>query len=398
MRLRHQLAVYSPITLGALSAAAGASLALNSGAIDELANLVRREYSADGVALCGSGTQALQAALQLAREELGSDALVALPAFSCFDVASAAIGAGARVVLYDLDPGSLSPNIESLENALVAGARIVVVAPLYGVPVDWQTIQRVALSRGALLVEDAAQGHGASFRGKPLGSFGEVSTLSFGRGKGWTGGSGGAVMVRRMSRAALPSLAPAPRFDFRTLVQLDAQFALGRPAVYGIPRSLPGLSLGETVYHPPRTPAAMSRAAAGAALATHSRSLAEARRRRAAAEWLNEEIGANRSFQRITSAAGPDASPGYLRFPVLAQRGLAGFADRSGAERVGVAPTYPRRLDELPELASSIVNRGAGFPGASRLVEELVTFPSHSLTSAADRKVLSGLIREYAAS
>jgi dTDP-4-amino-4,6-dideoxygalactose transaminase len=398
MHLRHQLAVYSPIPLGALSAAASASLAFKSGAIEELAGLVTREYAADGIALCGSGTQALQAALGVARGEMGSGALVALPAFSCFDVASAAIGAGARVVLYDLDPTSLSPNVESLETALVAGARIVVVAPLYGVPVDWQAIQRLALPYGALVVEDAAQGHGASFRGKPLGSFGDVSTLSFGRGKGWTGGSGGAVMVRRMSRSVLPSLAPAPRFDLRTLIQLDAQFALGRPSVYGIPRSLPGLSLGETVYHPPRTPTAMSRAAAGAALATHARSLAEADRRRAAAEWLSEELGANRSFQRITSAAGAGASPGYLRFPVLARRGLAGFADRLAAERLGIAPTYPRRLDELPELAPWIVNASAAFPGASRLVEELVTFPSHSLTSAEDRNVLSHLIRGYAAS
>jgi hypothetical protein len=395
--LRHQLAVYSPISFRALAAAAAAPLGWGSDPLDVLESLLRREYAADDVLLCGSGTQALQLAIHAARAEasgkFGQDAIVALPAFSCFDVASAAIGAGGPVALYDLDPLSLSPDLASVERVLEAGARIVVVAPLYGIPVDWEAIEGVASAHGARLIEDAAQGHGATYREEPLGALSEISTLSFGRGKGWTGGSGGAVLVRRLQGLVWPPLEQPPRFDLGTVLRLDAQFALGRPALYGLPRSLPGLDLGETVYHPPRRPTGLSRAAAGAVIATRSESLREADHRRGTGAWLRAQVQDNRALRGI--AVGAAGSPGFLRFPVLAQRGFAGFADQTAALRCGIAPSYPRRLSDLPELAPLLVNSDSHFPGASRLVDQLITLPAHSLLSAADRVILSRLIREY---
>ena len=79
---------------------------------------------------------------------------------------------------------------ESLERALKRGAGVVVVAPLCGIPVDWDRVGRCLAPYGALAVEDAAQGHGAEWRGLPLGGLGTLSVLSFARGKGWTGGRG----------------------------------------------------------------------------------------------------------------------------------------------------------------------------------------------------------------
>ena len=395
MRLRHQLAVYSPIPVRALGAAAAGALGGSSAPLASLASLLRDEYAADDVLLCGSGTQALQVAIQIARQGLKGQATVALPAFSCFDVASAAIGAGEPVALYDLDPMSLSPDLASVERVLNGGVAILVVAPLYGIPVDWHALESLASAHGALLIEDAAQGHGATYRGKAVGSLASISTLSFGRGKGWTGGSGGAVLTRRVKAPSWPPLERAPRFDLGTMLRLDAQFALGRPSLYGLPRSVPGLDLGETVYHPPRPPTYLSRAAAGAVLATRNDSLREAEHRRATGAWLRAQLQSNRAVQGIESAAGPEAAPGFLRFPVLARRGLAGFADLSAALRVGVASSYPRCLSELPQLAHSLVKGDSRFPGAARLVDELVTLPAHSLLSDSDRSTLSRILRDY---
>ena len=156
MHLRHQLAVYSPVPLRGLAAATAAALGGNRHSLDQLDLLLRREYASDEVLLCGSGTQAIQLAIQNGRDEIGRQVAVALPAFSCFDVASAAVGAKGPVILYDLDPLSLSPDLESLERALAAGARIVVVAPLYGIPVDWDAIQDLASSHGATLAQRIA--------------------------------------------------------------------------------------------------------------------------------------------------------------------------------------------------------------------------------------------------
>jgi hypothetical protein len=409
MRFRHQLPVYSPIPSRAVVAAAINAAGLQRDARGELAAVLRDDFAADDVLLCGSGTQALQVAIECVRDEQRPDAVVALPAFSCFDVASAAVGAGARVALYDLDPCSLSPDLESLARALVKGATIVVVAPLYGVPVAWEQIARLAAEHGAIVIEDAAQGHGASYAGKPLGAFGEISTLSFGRGKGWTGGAGGAGLFRRGRRSPGPFPEQSTSRELRTVLGLAAQWGLGRPALYGVPLAIPGLDLGKTIYHPPVAPRAIAPAVAAAALASREASRLEGERRRANAAWIRDrlvgrsalrEISHSRTGGRVDGWTGgrvarDDSVSGALRLPVLGARGLDGFPDRAAAMALGVAPSYPEELGSLAPLTPLLVEGRASWPGASRLVRELFTFPTHSRLSAVERSSLGELIDEY---
>jgi dTDP-4-amino-4,6-dideoxygalactose transaminase len=322
-----------------------------------------------------------------------ADPLVALPAFTCFDVAAAAVGERARITFYDIDPNTLSPDVASLRRALERGARVVVIAPLYGFPVDWDAVAEAIAQHGAIAVEDAAQGGHGDWRGRIVGSLGPLSVLSFGRGKGWTGGSGGAVLFRRSLRSTASSMRAAPTLDLRTVIGLKAQWALGRPSLYGLPRALPGLDLGETVYHPPHQPTAMSRVAAAAVLATRGESLREAERRRAAAVWLREHIAHQPALHEIVSSGGPESSPGYLRLPLLASEGIGGFGD--SASRLGIAPSYPMALSGLSQLAPFVVEGEPRWPGAARLVEQLVTLPVHSLLSSQDRLCLAGRIRAY---
>jgi dTDP-4-amino-4,6-dideoxygalactose transaminase len=393
MRLRHQLAVHAPIPLQAVGSAVAGVFRRNLHARRELEDLLRDNYRARDVVLCGSGTQALQIAIEAARAELGAnlDSIIALPAFSCFDVASAAVGARASVALYDLEPESLSPSLASLEEALDAGARIVVVAPLYGIPVDWQRIERLASSHGALLIEDAAQGHGTSYRGAPLGALGAISTLSFGRGKGWTGGSGGAVLFRGFENRVAPLPDAGSVEALESAVALIAQWGLGRPALYPLPRAVPGLSLGETVFHEPRRPSAMSPSAASAILASCAQAGREAEVRRANATWLGEQLAMHPSLRKVAMAPS-EAIPGYLRFPVLAPHGVDGFGKQPTV--LGIAPSYPKPLASLSSLAPLIVG-AREFPGATRLAAELVTLPVHSLLTTSDRDALAARIRAH---
>src|SRR3989442_356539 len=210
--LRRQPPAYSPVSLSALWSATLHGLRLAPDTRANLIALLECEYAADHVILLGSGTQALQIALRLAMSRVG-DPSVALPAFTCFDVASAAVGASARLRFYDVEPSTLAPDLESLERVLERGTRVVVVTPLYGLPVDWDTIDALAVRHGAIVIEDAAQGHHARWRGRPLGSLGSLSVLSFGRGKGLTGGAGGAPLLREPNlwRALEGGVRGAPR-------------------------------------------------------------------------------------------------------------------------------------------------------------------------------------------
>jgi dTDP-4-amino-4,6-dideoxygalactose transaminase len=395
-RGRWQPPVHSPLGAPALL---GAVAALpRTDPRPALAELLRREYRADHLLLTDSGTDALQIAIRAAVESVTHPVTVAIPAYSCFDVATAAVGSGAEITCYDVDPYTLGPDLGSLERCFAAGARVVVVAPLFGVPVDWASITAAAEHWRAIVVEDAAQGLGASWRGHRLGTLGALSVLSFGRGKGWTGGSGGAVLVR----------APAPWDEKLTLLGRRSvgeelvglgvaftQWALGRPGWFGAAASVPAFRIGETRYHAPRVARPMRRAAAALLLRTRGAALHESERRRACGEWLAHALPHSLDLERILPHV--NAVPGWLRYPVLLRQGWGGFEDPRRARRAGLATGYPRILPHLPAVAERMTDRsrGGAWPGAELLVRSLVTLPTHSLLTGDDRVRLVGLVDRY---
>lgn len=386
--------VHSPLPAAALWHGAVRAARPEEDPRPRLQGLLRALYRADAALLVEQGTQALQLALELATTITGGPPLVALPAYSCFDVATAAVGAGATILLYDVDPATLAPDLATLDAALAAGARTVVVAPLYGIPVEWDAVEACARRYGALLIEDAAQGQGASWRDLPLGCRGRLSVLSFGRGKGWTGGRGGALLARQDAAEHLGAVRqrPAgPLAELRVLGAALAQWALGRPGTYALPAALPWLHLGETRYRDPVRPRPLPRAAAGLLERTLAPSRRESEARRAnAAAWLGILDPARATPIRVP----PDATPGYLRFPVLLPRGLKGLRDAGRGLKLGAAPGYPRTLARLAAVRERLVlPRGASrWPGADTLVQQLVTLPTHSLTTRREREELAALL------
>jgi len=391
MAIRHQLAVYSPIPAAGPMYAAGAALRLARDPRPALIDLLRREYDASEVLLTGSGTQALQVAIVNAVRRARADRpAVALPAFSCFDVAAAAVGAMVSAALYDLDPETLGPDLGSLERVLASGVRVAVIAPLYGMPAEWDTIGELANRYDVILIEDSAQGHGAAWRAAPLGALGDISTLSFGRGKGWTAGCGGAVLARRGCSIDAAMLAPcAAGAEARTIAALAAQWTLGRPPVYGIPHSIPSLALGETVYHPPVPPAELPRAAAAAALHAFDASRAEAAHRRENAQWFLDRLAGNDRLRPIRALV--DAAPGYLRLPIKFAGGIARMSRPERAIALGVAQSYPR---SLVELAPNVTGPEKRWPGTDELVRDLVTLPVHSRLTPIERDEVVRMLQE----
>lgn len=400
--LRRVPPVYSPLSLRALRDAV--SEAITSDIRPRLARDLCTMYRADEALLVDSGTHALELALLLATRITRGPHIVALPAYCCYDVATAAVGAGARIMLYDIEPETLAPDMASFEATMSSGANVAVVAPLHGVPVDWRNIESCASRHGALVVEDAAQGFGASHRGSPLGGLGRLSVLSFGRGKGWTGGIGGALLVRGgalemlgRDHAFVPEDSPALDGALRAAVQ----WAAGRPSVYALPASLPWLHLGETRYHEPIPIRDMPRVAAGLLERSLPLALREAEvRREAAAGYLRSLSCVDRmKFSHRVRFVHPAAEsvPGYLRLPVRLSHGIAGMPDVEFAEWLGVAPGYPTTLGELRAVRRRLHTiRGADrWPGAEDLVRELVTLPTHSYVEKRDRHELIRQVREY---
>ena len=398
--LRRQLPAYSPVSAASIRSAALHGLGRGMDDQVDLRAALVRDYSADQALLVGSGTQALQLALQLAMSEVG-DSVVALPAFTCFDVATAAVGARARIRLYDLDPHTLAPDMGSLERILQEGTRIAVIAPLYGFPVDWDAVAGLCARYDAIAIEDAAQGNHASWRGRPLGSLGPISVLSFGRGKGWTGGSGGALLVRDQTpwRGLQESLREMSIGDSggaaeaRVVTALAAQWVLGRPAYYAIPHAIPWLHLGETLYRDPVSPQRMTRAASACVMTSRMAAVSEGAARRATAEALLAAIGPGSRVRAIPPL--PGATPGYLRLPLRLPEGMRGFLHPKTATRLGIAPSYPSVLAAIPEVRPWIDDAIPAWSGAEELARTLCTLPTHSLVTEAERTELTNHLQAY---
>lgn len=367
---------YSPINLSGVI-----PQILQGVAQERLQRELAREFAADRVLLTDSGTSALRLAIELAgRIRPDGSRVVALPAFGCYALVTAAIGAGCRLAFYDIDPATLAPDLVSLETCIQRGAGVVVVAPVFGVPVDWYAIEAVIHGHDAVLLEDAAQGHGARYDDRPLGSLGSLSVLSFGRGKGWTGASGGALLTRGVPSAPATPRLPHSSQEARIAAAIAAQWSLGRPWLYGVPASLSFLRLGSTEYIDPWEPMGMSHVAAATALAGHAISTQEASERRMNARRLIDAVRSTRGVAPALAPAG--TQPGYIRLPVRLERPTT--AAVAAAARLGIQRTFPLPLPRLPAAMRNAAFPGDRFAGADSCVAEYVTIPVHSRVSSRD--------------
>lgn len=328
-----------------------------------------------------SGTSALALAIRLCGGGRGRP--VALPAYGCYDLATAADAAGVPVVLYDVEPSTLSPVEASLRNALERGAQTIVVVHLYGIPIELAMVRELATAFGALVIDDAAQGVGATYEGRPLGMHGALGILSFGRGKGMTGGGGGALLVPSDSPlgadARALALAPASGSAWRPGVMAAAQWALARPSLYGLPAALPSLGLGETLYQSPHPATTISAFAIGVLSVTMTLTDDELRARQIVAAALRLMV----QGKHVRGVEPPScAVAGYLRFPVRVSE--AARSSVPAARRLGVMPGYPTSLASLAGFASRALNAGTAMPGAEELARTLCTLPTHGALRAAD--------------
>lgn len=155
----------------------------------EFARLVARRH---GIAVC-NGTAAIDAAVDALGLGLGDE--VILPAFTIISCVAQIVRAGATPVLVDSDPGTWNMDVGAIERRITPRTRAIMVVHIYGLPVDMDPVLALCEKHGLRLIEDAAESHGQTYRGRPCGSFGDISTFSFYPNKHVTTGEGGMVLT-----------------------------------------------------------------------------------------------------------------------------------------------------------------------------------------------------------
>jgi perosamine synthetase len=138
-----------------------------------------------------NGTTALHAALLSAGIGPGDEVIV--PSFTFIATATSVSMCGARPVFADVDERTFTIDPASAEGLITPRTRAVMGVHLFGQPFDIPALSGICREHNLLLIEDAAQAHGSTFKGRRLGSFGELACFSFYATKNMTTGEGGMV-------------------------------------------------------------------------------------------------------------------------------------------------------------------------------------------------------------
>lgn len=142
----------------------------------------------------GNGTDAIE--LTLSALGIGAGHEVIVPAMTFAATAEAVVSVGATPVIVDVDRSTLNVDMEAAGRAVTARTRAILPVHLYGQPADMDAVADLASHHGLHVVEDAAQAHGAEWRGTRVGGLGNAATFSFYPGKNLGAyGDGGCVVT-----------------------------------------------------------------------------------------------------------------------------------------------------------------------------------------------------------
>ncbi|OGQ06093.1 MAG: aminotransferase DegT [Deltaproteobacteria bacterium RIFCSPLOWO2_01_44_7] len=156
---------------------------------EAFAKTVNAKY---GIA-CSSGTAAVHMALAALHLEPGDE--VILPAFTMIATVNPIMFVGAKPVLVDSEPNSWNMNVDEVAKKITKRTKVILPVHIYGHPVDMDPILDLAKKHKLHVLEDAAEAHGALYKGKIVGKLGSMGAFSFFANKIITSGEGGMVVT-----------------------------------------------------------------------------------------------------------------------------------------------------------------------------------------------------------
>ena len=152
-----------------------------------------QRFDAKKVLLTTSGSSALDMAALLCGLEPGDE--VILPSFTFSSTANSFVLAGAKLVFVDIRPDTMNIDETLIERAITEKTKVICVMHYAGVACEMDPIMAIARRHKLLVVEDAAQGVMSSYKGKALGTIGDLGCYSFHETKNYSMGEGGAIVI-----------------------------------------------------------------------------------------------------------------------------------------------------------------------------------------------------------
>ena len=145
-----------------------------------------------GIAV-SNGTAALDAAVEALGIGPGDEVIV--PTFTIISCLNQIVRNGATPVLVDSDPVTWNMDVTQIRDKITERTKAIMAVHTYGLPVDMDPVLEIAAEFNLKVIEDAAEVHGQTYKGRPCGSMGDISTFSFYPNKHITTGEGGMILT-----------------------------------------------------------------------------------------------------------------------------------------------------------------------------------------------------------
>ncbi len=381
--------------------------------------------------LVSSGKAALWVILSALRRIHPDRSEVLIPAYTCYSVPSAIENAGLKATLCDIEADTLDFDFLQLEKIVNGGGvnncavssrngichqmkpssnNMLAVIPthLFGFPSDIRKVREIVTDPAITIIEDAAQAMGGRLEGKKLGMLGDVGFFSLGRGKSFSTVEGGIILTNRDNLAheiekLLHNLPEYSRTEiFILLLYAMILTVFMHPMMFWLPKSLPFLKLGQTIYEPMFPKKKMSAFQAGLSRGWQEKLMALVRIRSMNATHWGKVLSTSPLKARLwlcleksddlKRSPDEDTVIGPIRFPIMigdefTAKRLVAIGEVKG---LGLSATYPDSIDGVKELKAGF--NGRNYPIAKELSRKVMTLPTHGYINAHDKERIAELL------
>lgn len=346
-----------------------------------------------------SGTAALTIILKAAHKINPDRDEIIIPAFTCFTVPSAIINAGLKIRLCDINPDTLDFDFNHMTKILHESKKVNCIIPthLFGIPSDIQKLYTIVKDPKIIIIEDAAQAMGGIIGDQRLGSIGHAGFFSLGRGKALSTVEGGIIITNREDIAleimSEVTKIPAPTFIDLIILFIKALLMvfLTRPSMFWLPKSLPFLKLGETLYTSCFKIKKMSSFQAGLAENWQKKlQKFNDHRLKVSTIWTS----ATKTVFLYNFDSKDNRINKMIRYPVMVKdkRLKTILLDKSSQLGLGIMCAYPYPINRIRDI--NINFQGDKFPGAAKVARQLITLPNHPFVTHKDEKNILALISD----
>jgi len=169
--------------------------------VKEFEDEISKFLGGSAVIAVNTGTTAIHLALDALGITQGDEVIV--PSLTFVATIQAITATGATPIFADIEPNTLNLDIRDFERKITKNTKAVIPVHYRGVPCDMDSLISISKKNNIRIVEDAAHAFGSHYKGKPIGSFGDITCFSFDPIKVVTCGEGGAIAIRDSSLASL---------------------------------------------------------------------------------------------------------------------------------------------------------------------------------------------------